>query len=179
MIVFPREGSNHMEPLVKGLWNGFEKNHAYALSLIEDLSDDQMIAQPAFPLPKAMNHAAWVVCHLKTYRPAIAALLSGSTVDDPLDHPYGMKSSPLLDRNAYPAKAEIVRELEQTKEMIHSALSIATASTWERTLPIERWQTRWGCVGVAVSYLMLNHESLHLGQLSAWRRALGLPPVKS
>jgi hypothetical protein len=27
--------------------------------------------------------------------------------------------------------------------------------------------------------LLLHHESAHLGQLSIWRRAAGLPPAKS
>jgi hypothetical protein len=32
-------------------------------------------------------------------------------------------------------------------------------------------------VGIVLPYLMLVHENTHLGQVSAWRRILGLPPV--
>ena len=166
-----------MDPLVKGLWHGFEKNHSYLLSLVADIEDSQMVAQPSGSLPKPLNHAAWVLCHLKTYRPVIAGLISNGEIVDPIDNPYGMKSSPQMDGSIYPAKHLILAELEKGKDAVLSALENVDPNVWSMGLPLDRWQTRWGCRGVAVTYLMLNHESTHLGQLSGWRRALGLPPA--
>ena len=32
-------------------------------------------------------------------------------------------------------------------------------------------------IGAAVNFLMCAHTMVHLGQVSAWRRAVGLPPA--
>jgi uncharacterized damage-inducible protein DinB len=34
-------------------------------------------------------------------------------------------------------------------------------------------------LGDILGHLMTTHPSLHLGQLSTWRRVIGLPPVLS
>jgi hypothetical protein len=168
-----------MEPLVTGLWYGLEKNHSYALALVADLSDEQMVLQPAGNLPKLMNHPAWVLSHLNAYRPIVAALINGAPFDDPIEHPFGMKSNPQSGRGLYPPKELLISGLEQGKKAIESALRQAESSCWSRPVPLERWQSRWDCVGAGVPFLLLSHENMHLGQLSAWRRALGLPPVQA
>ncbi len=167
-----------MHPLVSGLMHGLEKNHNYAIALVADLDENQMVAQPAMDLPKPLNHPAWILSHLKTYRPIVASLIRGETFDDPLDHPYGMKSSPAQDRNQYDTKASIITELEQGRGEIEEALHSANDSAWAAEVSLPRWRARWNCVAMGVPFLMLNHENMHLGQLSAWRRAMGLPPVQ-
>jgi hypothetical protein len=167
-----------MHPLVSGLMHGLEKNHNYALALVDDLNEAQMVGQPSGKLPKPMNHPAWILSHLKTYRPIVAALVRGETFDDPLDHPFGMKSSPVADRSVYPSKLEIITELEQGRGEIEEALHSADDSAWAAEVSLARWRARWNCVAMGVPFLMLNHENMHLGQLSAWRRAMGLPPVQ-
>jgi hypothetical protein len=42
---------------------------------------------------------------------------------------------------------------------------------------LPRWKEIMPTVGIALPYLLLVHENQHLGQLSAWRRVLGLPAV--
>jgi uncharacterized damage-inducible protein DinB len=43
--------------------------------------------------------------------------------------------------------------------------------------PLERWRTLHPRIGDMLVTLMVKHESGHLGQLSAWRRAIGLSRV--
>ena len=43
--------------------------------------------------------------------------------------------------------------------------------------PLERWRAVNPTVGDMIVTLMVKHESGHLGQLSAWRRAMGLASV--
>lgn len=166
-----------MHPLVAGLLFGLEKNHAWALSLVADLDDGQMVLEPPGSRPRPMNHAAWVLCHLKTYRPIVAQLIRGASFPDPLDHPFGMKSFPQPDRSLYPPKDAILGELETGRGLVESALRDSTDATWAAPVTLVRWQSRWTSVGMGVPFLLLNHENMHLGQLSAWRRALGLPMV--
>jgi len=175
----PDDSENeNMNPLVAGLLNGFNVNHNYITALISDLDEAQMVAQPVQELSAPMNHAAWVASHLMTYRPIIAALAAGKTFDDPLDHPFGMKSSPQADRSVYATKSALLAELTTGRDAVVAAVSSAADSVWAAPVTLERWQSRWTSTGMAVSFLMLNHENMHLGQLSAWRRAMGLPAVK-
>jgi uncharacterized damage-inducible protein DinB len=44
-------------------------------------------------------------------------------------------------------------------------------------IPLERWKQRFPLIADAVVHLMIDHESTHLGQVSAWRRAGGRPSV--
>lgn len=166
-----------MHPLVSGLQHGLEKNHAYLVALVSDVPDDQLVAQPFNDGRKPMNHAAWVLSHLAVYRPIIAAMIRGDSFPDPLDHPYGMKSSPLPDRTAYDSLDAILGRLEAGRAAVEAALRSAADSAWTAPAPLARWQSRWSSVGMAVPFLLLCHENMHLGQLSAWRRALGLPAV--
>jgi hypothetical protein len=32
-------------------------------------------------------------------------------------------------------------------------------------------------VGLAINFMLNNHNMMHVGQVSAWRRAMGLPSV--
>lgn len=167
-----------MHPLVSGLLHGLEKNHNYGLALVADLDDPVMTTQPAGPLPRPMNHAAWVLSHLKTYRPIIAQLIRGETFPDPLDHPFGMKSSPQADRSLYPSKAALIAEWESGRALVEAALRESTDAQWAGPVSLARWAARWNSVGTGIPFLLLSHENMHLGQLSAWRRALGLPMVQ-
>jgi hypothetical protein len=47
----------------------------------------------------------------------------------------------------------------------------------KRAMPLERWKATFPKVGSILGYLMLVHESTHLGQISMWRRVQGLPAV--
>jgi uncharacterized damage-inducible protein DinB len=166
-----------MHPLVSGLVHGLEKNHGYALALVAGIDDEQLVAQPFGDGRKPMNHAAWVLSHLGVYRPIIAALVRGEVFPDPHDHVYGMKSVPLPDRSAYGSLEEMRQRLEAGKLAVVAALESATDEAWSAPVTLARWQPRWSSVGMAVSFLLLCHENMHLGQLSAWRRAMGMAAV--
>ena len=55
----------------------------YALALLEDVSDEQMVLRPG----GNMNHPAWIVGHLSIYHPILPPLLRGEPFEDPADHP--------------------------------------------------------------------------------------------
>ena len=43
--------------------------------------------------------------------------------------------------------------------------------------PIEGFRSRAPTIGDAANFLMNSHAMFHLGQLSAWRRAMGLASI--
>jgi len=148
---------------------------AYADKLTADLTPEQVFQTP--PGFVVMNHPAWVLCHLTVYAPMLGVMLEGGTPDDPLEHRYGRKSTPVLDPSQYPAWDEIRAAYLEEHDALVPMLTDASAKVLEAPPTIERFRTRWPRLADAVVHLMNHHESIHLGQLSAWRRVCGLPPV--
>ena len=159
--------------IVAPLLNSLRLNGEYAAQLTADVAEDQKVRQPA----EGMNHPAWLLSHLNVYHPVAAALLRGKTPADPMDHEFGMKSAPLPDPSAYKPLATLRDDFADGHAEVESALRSATLEDLSAPPPIERWRGRFGSVAEMMTYLLVRHESLHLGQLSAWRRAAGLPRV--
>ena len=166
-----------MSSIIKGISHCWNNNLDYGQRLIADLSDEQMTMQPAGHGLAPANHAAWVFSHLNTYLPIIAALIDGSPFDDPKDAPFGMNSKPVNDAGVYESKQDLLRAFVNGHQHVSELLDNATIDVFDRPIPLERWKSRMPTVGVALPYLMLNHENLHLGQLSCWRRVQGMPSV--
>ena len=165
-----------MSVAIDGLLFGWKKNLDYAQKLVADLSEEQMAQQPVKEGPAA-NHPAWVLSHLNAYLPVLRDLISGNDFEDPKGHPFGMQSKPESDRSIYASKDELVNEYVSGHEDIASLLKAAGDAALEKSVNLERWSSVMPKVGIALPYLMLVHENIHLGQLSAWRRVQGMPSV--
>lgn len=165
-----------MSIAIEGLIYGFRKNMDYAAKLVADLSDEQMVDQPVGSAAIA-NHPAWVLSHLNIYLPIMVALIEGKTFADPKTHEFGMQSRPELDRQRYAGKQTLLDEFLTAHEQVITSLRREGAAALERETTLERWKPIMPQVGMVLPYLMLVHENTHLGQLSAWRRIIGLPAV--
>ena len=160
--------------LVKGLLFGWQKNVDYGCKLVADLDEQQMGLQPN---NDAVNHPAWIMAHLNVYHPVMVALIKGEPFDDPKGHQFGMQSAPQPDLSIYPPKLQLVETWEIGHEQVGQALESAGDAAMDQPMPLERWKTAMPTVGQALPYIMLIHENIHLGQISAWRRIQGLPSV--
>lgn len=161
--------------LIKSILRSWEHQRDYAERLVADLPDDQLVAQP---VPgQTMNHAAWILGHLSAYPPVLTAMLQNAPFEDPANHPCGRDSHPLSDRAAYPPKAQIVAHYLTVHDGLSETLADIDPSILQHSTPLARWQERFPHLSDACIHLMLHHEGVHLGQLSAWRRAMGLPSV--
>lgn len=162
---------------IKGLLYCWEKNSQYGPKLVADLSDDQMVLQPAPDGHAPSNHPAWVFSHLNVYLPVMQALIKGEDFEDPKQHPFGMLSKPEMDASIYKPKAELLDEFAQGHEQVKNLLSECSLEIFDQPVRLERWAAIMPTVGSALPYIMLNHENQHFGQISAWRRIQGLPSV--
>jgi hypothetical protein len=166
-----------MSVVFQGLIYSFNKNCDYALRLVADLADDQMVSQPVCSPAVIMNHPAWILSHLNVYLPIIDAIIQNKEFEDPKPHRFGMQSKPESDRGLYASKSALVGEFESQHRQIVQRLQNADLQMLENSVKLPRWQELMPVAGIALPYLMILHENQHLGQLSAWRRALGLPSV--
>lgn len=155
------------------------RNGAYLGRLVGDLDDGVQsagwFAQPV--AGRTINHPAWIVCHLTLYRRVILDLLRGTPFDDPIDAPFGRGSKVSADPAAHPSPADMRGQAERLHVEVLAALDAVPAERFEAPNPLPRWRELHPRVGEQLVTLIVKHESFHLGQLSAWRRAMGLPSV--
>jgi hypothetical protein len=166
-----------MSYAIQGLIFSFQKNMDYGPRLLADLSAQQMVQQPALDLPAAANHPAWVLSHLNVYLPIMECLIRGESFADPKGHRFGMTSKPESEASVYAPKEVLVEEFVQGHQRVIELLKNSDDSVFAKPVTLERWKPTMPVVGIVLPYLMLNHENCHLGQVSAWRRVLGLPSV--
>jgi hypothetical protein len=148
----------------------------YARLLSADIDEARMAEQPA----AGMNHPAWILGHLAICTDYAAKVLGlEKQCPDQWHKQFGPGSTPTSDRSAYPSKAELLAALAAGHERIAAAalnadpkrmasphkVDIAFVKVWMPTL------------GDLLAHLMTTHPASHLGQLSAWRRTMGLPGV--
>jgi uncharacterized damage-inducible protein DinB len=118
-----------------------------------------------------------VFAHLNLYGDIATRLARGETFDDPAEHRYGPKSEPRDSLDEYDAPDRMLASWKQIHTDGAAALTMATESITTAPNPLERWRTLHPTVGDMLITLMVKHESGHLGQLSAWRRVMGLARV--
>ncbi len=149
-------------------------NLRFARSLVDNLTPEQMVAQPH----GVINHPAWTLGHLAMAADSLAVYL-GLERQAPVgwDKTFATGGTPSGERAAYPSKEELLAALTAQHERNTAAARQADPALFGRPHPDERRRERFPTVGDIAVFLMTSHEMDHLGQLAAWRRAMGLGPV--
>lgn len=160
--------------MISHLLHTWNLNLAYARRLVTDLAEEQMTVQPA----QGMNHAAWVLGHLACSGDLFAPLIGSKPVCPPEWQPlFDWNSTPKAGSAQYPSKAELLAAIEAVHAGIAAALPVVPASRWTDPMPIDEIRGLLPTLGDGFVFVMTAHENMHLGQLSAWRRAQGMPRV--
>jgi hypothetical protein len=150
---------------------------SYARQLVGGVADDQMTAQPA---GLALNHPAWILGHLGLSCDYALSML-GQPGIGPKDWLalFGPGTQPQSDRSIYPTKEELLAVLERGHQAVLEALPGAdpTALAKPHGIPIAFLKEACPTKGHVICHLLTTHEATHIGQLSAWRRAMGLSGV--
>jgi uncharacterized damage-inducible protein DinB len=149
-------------------------NVEYAKKLVADIPDERMCAQP-FP---GMNHAAWVLGHLTyVFDSMIGVFDQKPSMSPQWKELFNLASKPLPDRAKYPSKAELFEAYEKAYQRIVDAVKAASSESLDREFPNPKLRSSLPTVGTAMVHILTSHQGVHLGQLSAWRRAQGLGPA--
>ena len=151
---------------------GFNLN--VAKRLVGDLTSEQMCQQPH----GVVNHPAWSLGHLAS---ASVGVLKALGHDAALPAGWGdvFKTGgiPSGDPAVFPSKDELLATLDSLHARVASAVTAADAAAFTTPNPNEGMRQFFPTVGDLVVFLMTSHEMDHLGQLAAWRRAMGLGPA--
>ena len=162
--------------IIEAIIKQYDFNLDYAKALVIDLSDDQMTTIPANGLD---NHPAWTIGHLISGSADLACDL-GAEFEMPdnwaelfVRKGPGDPRKPILDKSKYPSKHQLIVELENQHNKVKQLLQkidtngLTESVTWH-------FSNYMPTLSDLVTFMCINHESMHLGQLAAWRRAMGL-----
>ena len=161
--------------MLRHVLHAYKMNLGFARRLVGDVPADQMCAQPH----GLMNHPVWSLGHLVVAADHVGQAL-GLSSDLPAgwEDKFGPGGTPSPDRALYPGKDDLLRVMEQQHARVAQALSDADAAALAQPLANEKMRAHFPTVGDFAIFLMTSHEMDHLGQIAAWRRAMGLGPAK-
>lgn len=167
-----------MEQVAQMLAYGSALNLGKVEALMKDIAPDVMTHQPT----GVMNHPAWTIAHLVHYHPAILCMLRGEVIADPGLHPdaprFDAGSIPVDDVAACPTRDALLGQYRRGHQDAERLLQSVDGEVLQGKPGLPRWAKAFGTVEKALVYLMLYHESLHIGEIMVWRRAMGLPPLE-
>ena len=151
--------------------------NVYAMNLkrlgmhVQDLSAEQMVEQPS----GVINHPAWTLGHLAATADNVAKTLGQeSTFPEEWRAACSTGGTPSGDARDFPSKEQLLEQLGAQHERVAAAFAAAGTELLEQPHPNPRGRKIFGTVGGYAVALMTTHEANHLGQLAAWRRAMGL-----
>lgn len=146
----------------------------YCRMLVDDIPDERFAEQP---LPD-VNHPAWILGHLAYSADSAVALLGGQkSLSAEWIAKFGPKSKLSAARAEYPSKEELLLALERTFEETRRLAAVAGPEQLAAAHANRAFAEAMPQVGDLCAFLLTSHLGVHLGQLSAWRRMIGLPPL--
>lgn len=127
------------------------------------------------------NHPAFILGHLSLYPCRIVDELGGdASAISPSDH-YNELFSPQAtcvddpDGSIYPAMDEIVAKFNAAYAATIEFLMTVDDAPFAEPNANERMREKFATKGSMHAFYLGGHGMIHIGQFSAWRRAMGMP----
>ena len=155
--------------------------HSFAYSLdflreqVADVEPADMAAQP----DGISNHPAWIIGHL-----TFACQLLGGAIGLKPWLPaewvrcFAPGTSPVADASRYPPKDSVLAALADAQARLAAAVERLDDARLDAPFPVEAYRPVFPTVRHALTQVLVGHASFHVGQLSLWRKAMGLPRLR-
>ena len=159
------------------LINSYNFNLQYANKLVADVEENLMTRSPAKGLE---NHPAFTLGHLTSAAALTSKYLGGPYNFDPeWENLFRRKGpgdprTPDTNIDLYPTKNLLLDELKRQHRLVEQLISALDENRFNEPA-IWRFNEYMPTLGHLLHFMCITHESMHLGQLAAWRRAMGLP----
>ena len=170
-----------MERIASTLIPIAERNKSYAEKLLQGIPAARYARKPD---AITVNHAAFTVGHLTIYFSRILTMVELDPAPAAFpDHytelfKHGAPCHDDVDGTIYPPMQELNDAFFRCCNAALPRIAEVKDAVFAKPVADERMKTFFDTTGAAVNYLLVNHVSQHLGQLSAWRRCIGLPAVQ-
>jgi hypothetical protein len=145
-------------------------------TLVVDLSEEQMCLQST----SGENHPAWILGHLllgDLYLLSMLRVWELSQDFSDLLRKYGPGTNPISSLGQYDSKQHLIERLTQTGSLRHAAIGAMDSKELAHATPDKILAQAQPTLGHHLQSLVF-HEGHHGGQLSAWRKAQGLSPIR-
>ncbi|MHC4406060.1 MAG: DinB family protein [Planctomycetota bacterium] len=152
----------------------FAMSLEHARHLLRGVEEGQMVLQPI----EGMNHPAWIIGHLVYSFQAIGGEIGlAPWLPSDWQERFGTGTKLPTGSEQVPGRAELSAALDDGEKRLTDRLSEMSEEDLAESLPDERLRHVFPTIGGAVMHILTVHTAVHVGQLSAWRRAMGLPRV--
>ena len=142
--------------------------------MLTDVDDAQMTVQPR----PGMNHPAWILGHLiHGFQDLGSDFGVPPWLPDDWADRFAYGSMPSADRAAHPSKAALLEMLDGGQARLVDALADLNDERLTAPLPDPNASGLFSTLGDVMIYALVSHTALHVGQLTAWRRAMALPLI--
>lgn len=146
----------------------------YAERLLADIPADRFAHMP---LPK-LNHPAFNIGHLSLYPNRLFTMLGRPDLEvDKAGYAalFAAGTECVEQDGRYPSKDELVSHYFERYRAMLAHLPETSDETMSRANPMEgRMRELFPTIGEAMCFMLHNHQMMHLGQISAWRRVMGM-----
>jgi len=126
------------------------------------------------------NHPAWVYGHLAIYPTRVLTLLGGAADAAAAPASFtdlfkdGTKCLDDVSSTIYPRMNEITAAFFKGHEILAKHVAELPDDALLLVHPDEARRVNFPTLGAHVNFMLNDHIALHLGQVSAWRRMMGL-----
>jgi hypothetical protein len=141
---------------------------------VADIADERMAEQPV----AGVNHPAWILGHLAwTADRALEMLGESETLPAEWASLFGRGSVPSSSRDAYASKDELLRAVDAGYQQLRQRAASAIPEQLSRPTTNPLMKETLPTLKELIAFVLSGHMGMHLGQLSSWRRVIGLPPM--
>ncbi|MCM2369918.1 DinB family protein [Aporhodopirellula aestuarii] len=156
---------------------------AYAERMLKDIPPSQFarFAEAGGQVIES-NHPAFIFGHLSLYPCRVVSEVGGDASAITPSSKFEALFSPSAkclddpDGTLYPSMDEITSKFFKAHEVAIEVLMTCDDAVFAGENPNERMRPKFATIGAAHAFYLGGHAMLHMGQLSAWRRAVGLGP---
>jgi hypothetical protein len=158
---------------------GAELALSYCSALMKGISPETFSHMPSRGTGRDVNSPAFNIGHLSIYPDMrILAVLGREDLVRPLPYSADLfkAGAACVDTpGAYPDMETIVSTFMDRYRVAIDALAAAPDELLARTNPLEgRMRELFPTIGAAAAFFFVGHTQSHLGQVSVWRRLMGL-----
>lgn len=173
--------SHHIGPIIA---DSARLSVAYARRMIADIPANQFARFASLDDKQVIsNHPAFVYGHLSIYPCRIIEQLGGDATDykpsAKYEELFNAKATCVDDPSGtiYPAMSEIVERMLTNYEKAIECIQAADDQLFLQPNANEAMRGRFSTNGSMHAFYVGGHVLLHIGQVSAWRRMIGLGPA--
>ncbi|HEX6125795.1 MAG TPA: DinB family protein [Pyrinomonadaceae bacterium] len=159
-----------MKPVVHSLNCSID----FLVEQLGDVSDAELAAQPA----GIVNHPLWTVGHLTFVLQMIGSVIGASQLLPEGFHSlFGPGSAPVAEAGIYGTREEAISTLREIQAVVVDAVEKLDDARLEEPFPDRAYLDVFPTVRHALTQVLVGHTAFHVGPLSIWRKAVGLPPM--